>query len=258
MEQATEYLLTHPPPLMGGVVRDLSMSEEDQMMRAIAMSLGQDIPMDQRAESPEEAACRKEEEERRAPRTPRRRRSQMPGEIRRGRTLGSGRAFGFHRLHASRLFQLLDELPDTVYRVCDLIMTAVKRNGAAYRDSVLKQVVKQVWEAADVLIKAALPPHHQRHQNGVGMDQSNGDFASSFQLGHSYPSPHPPLRGAEAALRPGGGIELRAGRPHQAAGGGAALPASRQGAQGGADPQVDHPRPAAHRLLREDGRLLQA
>ncbi|XP_035169476.1 E3 ubiquitin-protein ligase HUWE1-like [Oxyura jamaicensis] len=53
--------------------------------------------------------------------------------------------------------QLLDELPDTVYRVCDLIMTAVKRNGAAYRDSILKQVVKQVWEAADVLIKAALP-----------------------------------------------------------------------------------------------------
>lgn len=66
MEQATEYLLTHPPPIMGGVVRDLSMSEEDQMMRAIAMSLGQDIPMDQRAESPEEVACRKEEEERKA------------------------------------------------------------------------------------------------------------------------------------------------------------------------------------------------
>lgn len=40
--------------------------------------------------------------------------------------------------------QLLDELPDTVYRVCDLIMTAVKRNGPTYRDSVLKQVVKQV------------------------------------------------------------------------------------------------------------------
>lgn len=35
------------------VWQDLSMSEEDQMMRAIAMSLGQDIPMDQRAESPE-------------------------------------------------------------------------------------------------------------------------------------------------------------------------------------------------------------
>lgn len=80
-------------------------------------------------------------------------------------------------------FHLLDELSDTVYRVCDLIMTAIKRNGADYRDMILKQVVNQVrllsspsdlslcrilccnnmlflwqvWEAADVLIKAALP-----------------------------------------------------------------------------------------------------
>jgi hypothetical protein len=41
-------------------------------------------------------------------------------------------------------FHLLDELPDTVYRVCDLIMTAIKRNGADYRDMILKQVVNQV------------------------------------------------------------------------------------------------------------------
>ena len=54
-------------------------------------------------------------------------------------------------------FHLLDELPDTVYRVCDLIMKAIKLNVADYRDMILKQVVNQVWEAADVLIKAALP-----------------------------------------------------------------------------------------------------
>ncbi|MGH0140167.1 UNVERIFIED_CONTAM: hypothetical protein FKN15_070494 [Acipenser sinensis] len=62
MEQATEYLLTHPPPpLLGGLVRgdrqhrqqDLSLSEEDQMMRAIAMSLGEDISMEQQSDSPE-------------------------------------------------------------------------------------------------------------------------------------------------------------------------------------------------------------
>lgn len=83
MEQATEYLLTHPPPLLGGAVRvrlytekylhslilkvrrfpaaniylfptqDLTMSEEDQMMRAIAMSLGQEVSMEQRSDSPE-------------------------------------------------------------------------------------------------------------------------------------------------------------------------------------------------------------
>lgn len=41
-------------------------------------------------------------------------------------------------------FHLLDELPDTVYRLCDLLMTAVKRNGPEYRDLILRQVVNQV------------------------------------------------------------------------------------------------------------------
>lgn len=157
MEQATEYLLTHPPPLMGGVVRDLSMSEEDQMMRAIAMSLGQDIPMDQRAESPEEAACRKEEEERRARERQEEEEAKCLEKFEGAEPLEPSELLAFTDAMLPGCSQLLDELPDTVYRVCDLIMTAVKRNGAAYRDSILKQVVKQVWEAADVLIKAALP-----------------------------------------------------------------------------------------------------
>ncbi|XP_053908122.1 E3 ubiquitin-protein ligase HUWE1 [Cuculus canorus] len=157
MEQATEYLLTHPPPLMGGTVRDLSMSEEDQMMRAIAMSLGQDIPMDQRAESPEEAACRKEEEERRARERQEEEEAKCLEKFEGAEPLEAAELLAFTDSMLPGCSQLLDELPDTVYRVCDLIMTAIKRNGAAYRDSVLKQVVKQVWEAADVLIKAALP-----------------------------------------------------------------------------------------------------
>ncbi|XP_067408206.1 E3 ubiquitin-protein ligase HUWE1 isoform X2 [Emydura macquarii macquarii] len=157
MEQATEYLLTHPPPLMGGVVRDLSMSEEDQMMRAIAMSLGQDIPMEQRAESPEAAACRKEEEERKAREKQEEEEAKCLEKFEDAEPLEPGELHSFTDAMLPGCSQLLDELPDTVYRVCDLIMTAVKRNGALYRDTILKQVVKQVWEAADVLIKAALP-----------------------------------------------------------------------------------------------------
>ncbi|XP_050783124.1 LOW QUALITY PROTEIN: E3 ubiquitin-protein ligase HUWE1 [Gopherus flavomarginatus] len=157
MEQATEYLLTHPPPLMGGVVRDLSMSEEDQMMRAIAMSLGQDIPMEQRAESPEEAACRKEEEERKAREKQEEEEAKCLEKFEDAQPLDPAELHGFTDAMLPGCSQLLDELPDTVYRVCDLIMTAIKRNGAPYRDTILKQVVKQVWEAADVLIKAALP-----------------------------------------------------------------------------------------------------
>ncbi len=41
-------------------------------------------------------------------------------------------------------FHLLDELPDTVYRLCDLLMTAIKRSGPEYRDLILGQVVRQV------------------------------------------------------------------------------------------------------------------
>uniref|UniRef100_A0A4W3H3W8 E3 ubiquitin-protein ligase HUWE1-like n=1 Tax=Callorhinchus milii TaxID=7868 RepID=A0A4W3H3W8_CALMI len=159
MEQATEYLLTHPPPLLGGAVRvrDLSMSEEDQMMRAIAMSLGQEIPMDQSQESPEEVTRRREEEERKA------REKQEEEEVRSLERYQDVEPLEGDELHSFTekmlpgCFHLLDELPDTVYRVCDLIMTAVKRNGPEYRDLILKQVVEQVWEAANVLIKAALP-----------------------------------------------------------------------------------------------------
>ncbi|XP_029463820.1 E3 ubiquitin-protein ligase HUWE1 isoform X4 [Rhinatrema bivittatum] len=157
MEQATEYLLTHPPPLMGGVVRDLSMSEEDQMLRAIAMSLGQDIPMDQRAESPEEAARRKEEEERKAREKQEEEEAKCLEKFQDAEPLEQDELHGFTDTMLPGCFHLLDELPDTVYRVCDLIMTAIKRNGADYRDMILKQVVNQVWEAADILIKAALP-----------------------------------------------------------------------------------------------------
>lgn len=34
-------------------IKDMTMSEEDQMMRAIAMSLGQEVNMEQRSDSPE-------------------------------------------------------------------------------------------------------------------------------------------------------------------------------------------------------------
>ncbi|EGW02329.1 E3 ubiquitin-protein ligase HUWE1, partial [Cricetulus griseus] len=147
MEQATEYLLTHPPPIIGGVVRDLSMSEEDQMMRAIAMSLGQDIPMDQRAESPEEVACRKEEEERKAREKQEEEEAKCLEKFQDADPLEQDELHTFTDTMLPGCFHLLDELPDTVYRVCDLIMTAIKRNGADYRDMILKQVVNQYLQS---------------------------------------------------------------------------------------------------------------
>nr|XP_057941106.1 E3 ubiquitin-protein ligase HUWE1 isoform X7 [Doryrhamphus excisus] len=157
MEQATEYLLTHPPPLLGGAVRDLSMSEEDQMMRAIAMSLGQEVSMEQRSDSPEEAARRREEEDRRARERAEEEEARCLERFMEAEPLDPQELHAFTDSMLPGCFHLLDELPDTVYRLCDLLMTAIKRSGLEYRDLILGQVVHQVWEAADVLIKAAVP-----------------------------------------------------------------------------------------------------
>ncbi|XP_074666066.1 uncharacterized protein LOC141916963 [Strix aluco] len=148
------------PPPHGESRMDLSMSEEDQMMHAVAMSLGQDIPMDQRAESPEglggdtgfqmglpKPACHKEEECR-AHERQEEAAAKCLEKFEGAEPLEVAELLAFTDSMLLGCSQLLDELPDTVYRVCDLITTAIKCNGAAYRDSVLKQVVKQVWEAA--------------------------------------------------------------------------------------------------------------
>ncbi|KAJ3586121.1 hypothetical protein NHX12_012522 [Muraenolepis orangiensis] len=157
MEQATEYLLTHPPPLLSGAVRDLTMSEEDQMMRAIAMSLGQEVSTEQRSDSPEEAARRREEDDRRARERAEEDEARCLERFMEAEPLDPQELHAFTDSMLPGCFHLLDELPDTVYRLCDLLMTAIKRSGPEYRDLILGQVVHQVWDAARVLIKAAEP-----------------------------------------------------------------------------------------------------
>ncbi|MED6257408.1 E3 ubiquitin-protein ligase huwe1 [Ataeniobius toweri] len=133
------------------------MSEEDQMMRAIAMSLGQEVSMEQRADSPEEAARRREEEDRRARERAEEEEARCLERFMEAEPLDPQELHAFTDSMLPGCFHLLDELPDTVYRLCDLLMTAIKRSGPEYRDLILGQVVHQVWEAADVLIKAAEP-----------------------------------------------------------------------------------------------------
>ena len=39
---------------------------------------------------------------------------------------------------------LLDTLPDTVYRVCDLLLAVFNRNGPDFKENVLTNLMKQV------------------------------------------------------------------------------------------------------------------
>uniref|UniRef100_A0A667ZYK5 HECT-type E3 ubiquitin transferase n=1 Tax=Myripristis murdjan TaxID=586833 RepID=A0A667ZYK5_9TELE len=136
---------------------DLTMSEEDQMMRAIAMSLGQEVSMEQRSDSPEEAARRREEDDRRARERAEEEEARCLERFMEAEPLDPQELHAFTDSMLPGCFHLLDELPDTVYRLCDLLMTAIKRSGPEFRDLMLGQVVHQVWDAADVLIKAAVP-----------------------------------------------------------------------------------------------------
>jgi E3 ubiquitin-protein ligase HUWE1 len=39
---------------------------------------------------------------------------------------------------------LLDTLPDTVYRVCDLLLAVFNRNGVDFKEKVLRNLMEQV------------------------------------------------------------------------------------------------------------------
>ncbi|CAN8001289.1 unnamed protein product [Ixodes hexagonus] len=157
LEQATDYLLSHPTPLVpatplassspltaavGTPARadmpgsDLEMSEEDQVMRAIAMSLGENIVAGQgrTAEEDEE-----DEEKGQAEEDP-----PDPAVM---------NAFTENMLPGC--LRLLDALPDTVYRVCDLLGAVVARNGSAWRDQMLGCLLQEVRTTVMALLEVA-------------------------------------------------------------------------------------------------------
>ncbi|XP_032242084.2 E3 ubiquitin-protein ligase HUWE1 isoform X2 [Nematostella vectensis] len=146
LEQATEYILAHPhpsaapahPPPVEVPVQapepdfgdDFEMSEEDQMMRAIALSLGQDIsPMivDQPPPPPQKEPL-KEPKELTEDEEP----------------LAKDLIDHFTINIFAGCRNLLEEIPDTVYQICKLIATVSKRNGAQWRDMVLKFILVQI------------------------------------------------------------------------------------------------------------------
>ena len=51
---------------------------------------------------------------------------------------------------AAGALRLLDELPETVYRVCDLIIVVTNRNGDKWRDNMLVCLVNEVclWNSS--------------------------------------------------------------------------------------------------------------
>lgn len=53
----------------------------------------------------------------------------------------------------STCLNILDQLPETVYKICDLLITVTKRNGPIWRDEMLDKLCKEIYECIQYLIK---------------------------------------------------------------------------------------------------------
>ncbi|CAD6224794.1 GSCOCG00005556001-RA-CDS [Cotesia congregata] len=133
VEQATDYLLSNPATqrrpdvsvgdVSGqGPIMDLDFTD-DQVMYAIAMSLG-------------DSDTRKSTEE--------------PRDVPITQTIDE-----FTGTALEQCLNLLDLMPDTVYRICDLLVTITKRNGEEWRDTMLRHLIRDIGELVDYLIDVA-------------------------------------------------------------------------------------------------------
>lgn len=143
LEQATDYLLSAPPSILRPpqsaptssnaaqpAAMDTDGNDEDAMMRAIALSLTADP---ERTEDGSEPG--KEQKE-----------YTLQGEPMSKEVLDN-----FVQQALTGCLTLLDSLPETVYRVCSLVVAMVNRNGVEYRDSMLSSLAKEIDICVTVL-----------------------------------------------------------------------------------------------------------
>ncbi|XP_021341229.1 E3 ubiquitin-protein ligase HUWE1-like isoform X3 [Mizuhopecten yessoensis] len=149
MEQATEYILTHPlvpaprtPANPLGMV--LEMSEEDQMMRAIAMSLGDNILMSTDESGPSSSSSKQE--------PPKPEETEIDEKQEKEEPLDRTTIDQFTDTVMPGCLTLLDTLPETVYRVCDLLIVVTQRNGLEWQKRVLSSLVQEVQSLGQKLL----------------------------------------------------------------------------------------------------------
>lgn len=115
---------------------DEELSEEEQIMRAIALSLGQDVS----AQAKEKEETKKKEEEEKA--------RKLAEEHEKERSLMEPLHKAVLDDFSSKLLpgclELTSSIAQSVYRVCDLITALAKRNGDSWRSKALITVHDKV------------------------------------------------------------------------------------------------------------------
>ncbi|XP_028140389.1 E3 ubiquitin-protein ligase HUWE1 isoform X3 [Diabrotica virgifera virgifera] len=142
LEQATDYLLSNPLHLSrAGATGQMDVETDDeQMLQAIAMSLGcsSSASPDTKKDTKTDLKDLKKEE------SPAARQSSFESMLN-----------DFTQDAFDICLNLLDSLPETVHKVCELLVTLMKRNGRSYRDMVLMALVVKIQTCVTYIYSCA-------------------------------------------------------------------------------------------------------
>lgn len=155
MEQATDYLLNNPQPA--------SRANDQALQATIAMSLSPSATGSASATDATKQASsstKKQKEEDCVP-------------------LSEDAITDFTQDALLTCLNLLDILPDTVYRVCDLLVTITKRNGEAFRDHTLNLMLAEIGMMTMNLITMVDSPKVK--SNGY-YEMFNGELACKMAV----------------------------------------------------------------------------
>ncbi|XP_046406854.1 E3 ubiquitin-protein ligase HUWE1 isoform X2 [Ischnura elegans] len=136
LEQATDYLLSNPPPSRNSQIQamDIDMSEDDQVQRAIAMSLGEDTHTHSELK----------------------RDFFLDRHIFDERPLEKEALDWFTASAFDVCLKIADESPESVYKISELLGAIIKRNGSEYVNQVLDVLKEELISSLNSLISIAV------------------------------------------------------------------------------------------------------
>ena len=122
------------------------LSEEEQILQAIALSLSQDKDSEDEKKKAEEKKRKEEEDKKRKEEEEERRRRE---EL---KPLDKSLLDDFSNNLLSGCIELASSVAESVYRICDIVVSLAKRNGPEWRNMALDRVKAQVLLSVESLI----------------------------------------------------------------------------------------------------------
>lgn len=186
LEEATDYILNHPPPPPARELGlDYDMFEEDQMMRAIAMSLGHDVAaavpatdQSSSAAAPNETASASSVASADTSATDNKEGKKI-SEVQLAKEDESDDSTPLEKSELDRFtsdmlngcLEVLTEMPGTVFRACDVLSAVALRNGEEWKENTMICILQQVTTDVQTVLKSCTAQTAESRQLEESMSQ---------------------------------------------------------------------------------------